>query len=77
MNARCVGNDGAHMKRAIIAFAIILICMMTSHAQAEERKCFKELVIKNSEGPNGFGKLQRLLVIRTARDFLSAPARLP
>lgn len=39
--------------------AIILICMLTLHAQAEEKKCFKEEVVKNSKGPIGFGMLQK------------------
>lgn len=55
---------------------IILICMMTIHAQAEEKKCFEELVIKNSEGPNGFGTLQKTLGDTDVERFSVSPRAL-
>ncbi len=48
-------------KLNLISTIMILVCISTLYAHAEEKRCFEETVIKNSSGPQGFGSLTKRL----------------
>jgi hypothetical protein len=60
----------------LILIVAALICMLTSYSHAEGKKCFQEVVIKNSKGSIGFGTLQKTLGEPDGERFFVSPRSL-
>ncbi len=64
------------MNKNLNLIVIIVFCMMTLNAQAEEKKCFMDVIIKNSKGPTAFGLLQKTPAGPDGEEFSVRPRAL-